>query len=112
MAHYVDPASAVVTPVEDGNSKPLTPMEVDEIIPVTDGEFDAVDWQRIYCERFTDLKNHPDVTCEEGAFGLKHLADLGQDEDDFRVFHWDVGNWSKLDKRITSPIFECGGHKW
>lgn len=48
----------------------------------------------------------------EAAFGAKHLADLGQEEDDFRTFHWDVAEWDRLDKRITSPVFECGGHKW
>ncbi|CAO1629496.1 unnamed protein product [Sympodiomycopsis kandeliae] len=83
MANRYEQPNAVVTPVDDP-SKPLTPMELDEIIPVT----------------------------EERAFGSKHLADLGQEEDDFCVFHWDVGNWTALDKRITSPVFECGGHKW
>lgn len=35
QAHNFDPSQAVVTPVEDG--KPMTPMDVDEIIPVTEG---------------------------------------------------------------------------
>ncbi|PWN30800.1 putative ubiquitin-specific processing protease 21 [Jaminaea rosea] len=82
QAHNFDPSQAVVTPVEDG--KPMTPMDVDEIIPVT----------------------------EEHAFGTKHLADLAQEEDDFKVFHWDVAGWPRLEKRLTSPVFECGGHKW
>ena len=48
----------------------------------------------------------------EQAFGAKNLADLGQEAEDFAVFHWSVTNWTHLDKRLTSPVFECGGHKW
>ncbi|PWN37589.1 putative ubiquitin-specific processing protease 21 [Meira miltonrushii] len=61
-----------------------TPMEVDEPVSVLD----------------------------ERAFAVKHLADLGQEEEDFKVMHWDINNWGSLDKRITGPEFECGGHRW
>jgi hypothetical protein len=46
------------------------------------------------------------------AFAAKHLADLGQEEADFAVQHWDIHDWSTLDKRLTGPEFECGGHRW
>ncbi|CAD6985631.1 unnamed protein product [Tilletia controversa] len=45
-------------------------------------------------------------------FAEKNLAELGQEEHDFKVFHWDIPSWKALDKRITGPDFECGGHKW
>ncbi len=46
------------------------------------------------------------------AFAAKHLPDMGYDVKDFQVSHWRVGNWKKLDKKLTGPEFECGGHKW
>lgn len=61
-----------------------TPMEVDEPVSVMD----------------------------ERAFAARHLADLGQEEEDFRVMHWDIKDWSDLEKRLTGPEFECGGHRW
>ena len=46
------------------------------------------------------------------AFAAKYLPDLGQDIKDFKVFSWRLNNWKKLDKKLTSQEFECGGHKW
>ncbi|KAI6124860.1 ICP0-binding domain of ubiquitin-specific protease 7-domain-containing protein [Pisolithus croceorrhizus] len=46
------------------------------------------------------------------AFAAKHLPDLGHDVKDFQVYTWRLTNWMKLEKRITSPEFDCGGHKW
>lgn len=46
------------------------------------------------------------------AFADKYLADLGQEEADFQVCHWPIKSWHALDKRITGPEFECGGHRW
>ncbi|CCV00636.1 unnamed protein product [Malassezia sympodialis ATCC 42132] len=46
------------------------------------------------------------------AFTNRHLADLGQEEEDFQVCHWPIESWHSLDKRITGPEFECGGHRW
>ncbi|KAI3493363.1 hypothetical protein L1887_41917 [Cichorium endivia] len=46
------------------------------------------------------------------AFAEKHLADLGQEEADFAVCTWKIKGWRTLDKRITGPEFECGGHRW
>ena len=46
------------------------------------------------------------------AFAEKYLADLGQEEADFQVCHWPIQSWHALDKRITGPEFECGGHRW
>ncbi|WFD43786.1 ubiquitinyl hydrolase 1 [Malassezia psittaci] len=46
------------------------------------------------------------------AFIEKYLADLGQDQADFQVCHWHIQSWHALEKRITGPEFECGGHKW
>jgi hypothetical protein len=46
------------------------------------------------------------------AFAAKHLPDLGYDVKGFRVFTWRLTGWKKLEKKLTSPEFECGGHKW
>ncbi|KAF8350768.1 hypothetical protein F5887DRAFT_1210069 [Amanita rubescens] len=46
------------------------------------------------------------------AFAAKYLPDLGHDVKDFKVFSWRLTNWRKLEKKLTSPEFECGGHKW
>lgn len=46
------------------------------------------------------------------AFAERYLADLGQEEADFQVCHWPIKSWHSLDKRITGPEFECGGHRW
>lgn len=40
------------------------------------------------------------------------MQDLGQEIEDFQMFHWEIKNYRKQDKRISSPEFECGGHKW
>lgn len=46
------------------------------------------------------------------AFSAKHMPDLGHEVKDMKVFNWKLTNWKKLDKKLTSPEFECGGHKW
>lgn len=40
------------------------------------------------------------------------MPDLGHEVKDFQVFSWRLPNWKKLEKKLTSPDFECGGHKW
>lgn len=45
-------------------------------------------------------------------FANKYMQDLGQDIESFTVYHWVIKNYRKQDKRISSPEFECGGHKW
>jgi hypothetical protein len=51
-------------------------------------------------------------TCLDDAFAAKHMPDLGHEVKDFKVFSWRLTGWKKLDKKLTSPEFECGGHKW
>lgn len=46
------------------------------------------------------------------AFAAKNLPDLGHDVKDLKVFSWTLKNWKKLEKKLTSPEFECGGHRW
>lgn len=46
------------------------------------------------------------------AFAAKHMPDMGHDIKDFQVYHWRVNGWKKLEKKMHSPEFECGGHKW
>jgi len=45
-------------------------------------------------------------------FMQRHLPDLGQEVEDTQVFTWNLSNWRKLERKITSPDFPCGGHKW
>jgi ubiquitin carboxyl-terminal hydrolase 7 len=40
------------------------------------------------------------------------MPDLGHDVKDFTVYSWRLNNWKKLEKKLTSPEFDCGGHKW
>ncbi|KAJ3862479.1 hypothetical protein EV359DRAFT_74151 [Lentinula novae-zelandiae] len=56
-------------------------------------------------DEIVSVRNHE-------AFAAKHMPDLGQDIKDFQVFTWRLENWKKLDKKLTSQEFECGGHKW
>ncbi|KAJ7156042.1 hypothetical protein C8R43DRAFT_421204 [Mycena crocata] len=60
------------------------PMDIDEVVSVRDHE----------------------------AFAAKHMPELGHDVKDFQVYTWRLSNWKKLDKKLTSDEFECGGHKW
>ncbi|KIM26035.1 hypothetical protein M408DRAFT_330816 [Serendipita vermifera MAFF 305830] len=45
-------------------------------------------------------------------FMARHLPDLGQEVEDTQIFTWPLTNWRKLERKITSPEFGCGGHKW
>ncbi|KII89207.1 hypothetical protein PLICRDRAFT_599629 [Plicaturopsis crispa FD-325 SS-3] len=46
------------------------------------------------------------------AFAAKHLPEQGYDVKDFQVFTWKLHDWKKLEKKLTSPEFQCGGHTW
>ncbi|KDR67782.1 hypothetical protein GALMADRAFT_231689 [Galerina marginata CBS 339.88] len=46
------------------------------------------------------------------AFAEQYLPNLGHEVNDFKAFTWQLSNWKKLDTRLTSPNFECGGRKW
>ncbi|KAH9079482.1 ubiquitin carboxyl-terminal hydrolase 5 [Lactarius deliciosus] len=67
---------------EKANGAP--PMDVDEPVSVRDHE----------------------------AFAAKHMPDLGHDVKEFRVFSWKLTGWKKLEKKLTGPEFDCGGHRW
>ncbi|TFL07619.1 hypothetical protein BDV98DRAFT_558165 [Pterulicium gracile] len=56
-------------------------------------------------EEIVSVKDH-------AAFSAKHLPDLNVEVKDFQVFTWNIDNWQKLEKKLVSPDFECGGHKW
>ncbi|KDQ60693.1 hypothetical protein JAAARDRAFT_31668 [Jaapia argillacea MUCL 33604] len=68
----------------DEKSNGVPPMEIDEPVSVLD----------------------------HAAFAAKHMPDLGHEVKEFRVFEWKLSGWKKLDKKLTSPEFECGGHGW
>ncbi|CAE6431473.1 unnamed protein product [Rhizoctonia solani] len=46
------------------------------------------------------------------AFAAKQLPDLGHEVEDFQVYTWRLTKWRQLEKKITSPEFDCGGHRW
>ncbi|PVG02230.1 putative ubiquitin-specific processing protease 21 [Serendipita vermifera] len=54
---------------------------------------------------------HVPVTDHE-AFIQRNLPDLGQEVEDTQVFTWQLTGWKKLERKLTSPEFPCGGHKW
>lgn len=58
------------------------------------------------------LRNDVVFTRADEAFAAKNLPDLGHDVKDLKVFSWMLKGWKKLDKKLTSEEFECGGHKW
>jgi len=57
---------------------------------------------------YLPLSHHP----PDESFAAKHMPDLGHDVKDFKVYTWRLTNWKKLEKKITSPEFDCGGHRW
>jgi hypothetical protein len=94
--------------IEDKASDPQNPpMETEEIVSVLDREF-PVGCSASHPLHIAHLLPH---TPEE-AFAAKHMPDLGYDVKESQVFHWKLPGWKKLDKKLTSPDFECGGHKW
>jgi len=46
------------------------------------------------------------------AFAAKHMPDLGHKLKEFEVFHWKLQGWKKLNRKLTSAEFDCGGHRW
>jgi hypothetical protein len=46
------------------------------------------------------------------AFMAKHFPGPGHEVEEARVFTWYISNWRKQDKKVTSPKFICGGHRW
>jgi ubiquitin carboxyl-terminal hydrolase 7 len=59
-----------------------------------------------------DLNTFPTYLLEDEAFARKNMPDLGYDVEDFKVYTWKLSKWKSLEKKLTSPEFECGGHKW
>ena len=79
-------------------------METEEIIPsILDRKF------RVGPAPFT---HRPPPRPPDEAFAAKYIPDMGYDVKDFRVFHWKLQGWEKLEKRLTSSEFDCGGRKW
>ena len=48
----------------------------------------------------------------DDAFAARHMPNLGHDVKDFKVFHWKLQGWRKLERKLISPEFDCGGHQW
>lgn len=92
---------------EKPNDPHNPPMETEEIVSVLDREF-LVGRPPPHPLHIAHLLPR---TPEEG-FATKHLPDLGHDVKEFQVFHWKLQGWKKLDKKLTSSEFDCGGHKW
>jgi ubiquitin carboxyl-terminal hydrolase 7 len=78
-------------------------MEVDDIVSVRDRECVSLG----YLSKPLIM-----AISKDEAFAAKHMPDLGHDVKDFKVFTWPLSNWKKLEKKLTSPEFECGGHRW
>ncbi|KAH8790439.1 hypothetical protein DL96DRAFT_1664651 [Flagelloscypha sp. PMI_526] len=49
---------------------------------------------------------------DSNTFVAKYIPDFGYRVKDFTSFCWPVNSWGKLQRRLISPEFECGGHKW
>jgi ubiquitin carboxyl-terminal hydrolase 7 len=92
--------------VLDEKQNGAPPMEIDEVVSVRDRELCTP----LVLARVLKLLSSSHLADE--AFSAKHMPDLGHDVKDFKVFTWRLNNWRKLEKKLTSPEFECGGHKW
>ena len=80
-------------------------MAIEDIPPVTD--------RMCYLSRPPHISLSIWMCCvSDEAFVARHMPDLGYDQKDFTAFTWHLKNWRKLEKKLTSPEFECGGHKW
>ncbi len=88
---------------EKANGTPM--IEIEEVVPVTNRTY------RHYHSSATTTFICTMLHSDE-AFAAKYMPDLAQDVKDFKVFEWPLSNWKKLEKKLTSPEFECGGHKW
>jgi ubiquitin carboxyl-terminal hydrolase 7 len=78
------------------------PMDIDEPVSVRDRASLLLSTaHHLFIIGFTDE-----------AFAAKHMPDLGHDVKEFRVFSWKLTGWKKLEKKLTSPEFDCGGHHW
>lgn len=88
---------------EKANGGPLQVMEVDEIVSVRD---------RTPTVLFLSGRHAPTGRPADDAFAAKYMPDLGHDVKEFQVHSWRINNWKKLEKKITSQEFECGGHRW
>ena len=92
---------------EKPNDPHNPPMDTEEIVSVLDREF-CLGYPPPHPLHIAHPLPHPLVE----AFAAKHMPDLGHDVKEFQVFHWKLQSWKKLEKKLTSPEFDCGGHKW
>lgn len=88
------------------DDKPLmpAPMDLEDQPSIRDREFSSSS-----AKRFTIRLQYLTI---DDAFAAKHMPDPGHEVEDFKVFTWRLSNWRKLEKKLTSPEFECGGHRW
>lgn len=87
---------------EKANGGPT--MDIDEVVSVKDRAFS---FSLTSC-----LARLMGVFPLDEAFAAKHMPDLGHDVKEFMVYTWKLNHWKKLEKKMHSPEFECGGHKW
>ena len=91
--------------IDNGENRPPTPpREIEPIVSVRDREF------CLNCPHPRTASLHPPSL--DDALVAKHMPDLGHDIKEFQVFHWELHDWKELGKKLTSPEFDCGGHKW
>lgn len=98
-----DPQSETMD-VLDEKANGVPPVEVEEVISVHDREFCVCTSTRVIYKFLLPFQDE--------AFAAKHLPDLGHDAKDMKVFTWTLRGWKKLEKKLTSEEFECGGHMW
>lgn len=47
-----------------------------------------------------------------GACAFPTSSSSSFQKQEFKTLTWSLTNWGMLARRLTSPTFECGGHKW
>ncbi|RUS25318.1 hypothetical protein BC938DRAFT_472341 [Jimgerdemannia flammicorona] len=88
----------------DLSGEQATPIDLDKTMSDVETDPPVSIHEREYFAPFLPITDE--------AIASKIMPDLGQDIDDFQVFHWQIKNWRSLEKRLNGPEFVAGGFNW
>lgn len=49
---------------------------------------------------------------DEAMKSLVFTDDPNLEVEEECIFHWDIVNWKKMDRKSHSPVFRCGDSPW
>lgn len=97
---FQEPQSIDYSSQEDEKTGLVSEMEIDDTLSVNDGTFGWYGEDTLAYTRTVP------------AFVERNLSDFGHEVIDFQTYTWNLAHWTKLDRRIQSPVFHVGGHPW